>query len=146
MQRPHFDALLLIDNRTAVEAVERYCAFGTYLNARMRHAAPTAVRDHDLVLLAGVARELDHVDERRRVVGFLAGGSLDVVGQRRMLGSTAARQTHRQTQTFAYDSARSRKNIVADIAHLARHDVERQCFGCGGRSATQYGTPYGQPR
>ena len=121
------DALLLIDNRTAVEAVERYCALGTYLNARMRHAALTCVRNHDLIFLAGVACELDDVDERRRVVGFLAGGSLDVVGQRRVLGSTAARQTHRQTQTFADDSALE-ENIVADIAHFARHDVERQCF------------------
>ena len=121
------DALLLIDNRTAVEAVERYCTLGTYLNARMRHAALTAVRDHDLVLLAGVARELDHVDERRRVVGFLAGGSLDVIRKRRMLGGAAARQTHRQTQAFADDSALE-ENIVADIAHFARHDVEWQCF------------------
>ena len=121
------DALLLIDNRTAVEAVERYCALGTYLNARMRHAALTAVRDHDLVLLAGVARELDHVDERRRVVGLLAGRGFDVIRKRRMLGSTAARQTHRQTQAFADDSALE-ENIVADIAHFARHDIERQCF------------------
>ena len=44
-----------------------------------------------------------------------------------MLGSTAARQTHRQTQAFAYDSALE-ENIVADIAHFARHDVKRQCF------------------
>ena len=121
------DALLLIDNRTAVEAVERYCALGTYLNARMRHAALTAVRDHDLVLLAGVARELDHVDQRRRVVGLLSGRGFDVVGQRRMLGGAAARQTHRQTQAFADDSALE-ENIVADIAHFARHDIERQCF------------------
>ena len=85
------DALLLIDNRTAVEAIERYCALGTYLNARMRHAALTAVRDHDLIFLAGMACELDDVDQRRRVVGLLAGGSLDVVGQRRVLGGAAAR-------------------------------------------------------
>ena len=86
-----FDALILIDNRTAVEAIERYCALGTYLNARMRHAALTAVRDHDLIFLAGMACELDDVDQRRRVVGLLAGGSLDVVGQRRVLGGAAAR-------------------------------------------------------
>lgn len=106
----------------------------------MRHAALTCVRNHDLIFLAGVACELDDVDERRRVVGFLAGGSLDVVGQRRVLGSTAARQTHRQTQTFADDSALE-ENIVADIAHFARHDVEQAVLRCGGRSATPYGTP-----
>ena len=44
-----------------------------------------------------------------------------------MLGGTAARQTHRQAQAFADDSALE-ENIVADIAHFARHDVERQCF------------------
>ena len=121
------DALLLINDRTAGKAVERYGTLRANLHTRMRHAALTAVRDHDLVLLAGMARELDDVDQRRRVVGLLSGRGFDVIRERRVLGGTAARQAHRQTQTFADDSALE-ENIVADVANLTRHDIVRQCF------------------
>ena len=105
----------------------------------MRHAALTCVRDHDLIFLAGMACELDNIDQRRRVVGLLSGRGFDVIRERRMLGRTAARQTHRQTQAFANDSALE-ENIIADVANLTRHDIVRQCFD------TAVGRPLGMVR
>ena len=121
------DALFLVDDGLAGERVDGNRALGADLDARTRHAALADVGHANLIFRAGVAGELDDIDERRRIVGFFLGGRVDVVGKRRVLGGAAARQTHRQTQAFAYDSA-LQKNILTVGCYLARHDVIRQCF------------------
>ena len=119
------DALVLIDDGLAGERVDGDRALRADLDARTRHAALTHIGHADLIFRAGVAGELNDVDERRGVVGLLLGRRVDVVGQRRMLGRTAARQTHRQTQALAYDRA-FEKNILTVLCDLARHNVIRQ--------------------
>ena len=119
------DALILIDDGLAGERVDGDRALRADLDARTRHAALAHIGHADLIFRAGVAGKLDDVDERRGVVGLLLGRRVDVVGQRRMLSRAAARQTHRQTQAFAYDRA-LQKNILAIGCYLARHDVIRQ--------------------
>ena len=119
------DALVLIDDGLAGERVDGDRALRADLDARTRHATLAHIGHADLIFRAGVAGKLDDVDERRGVVGRLLGRRVDVVGQRRMLSRAAARQTHRQTQAFAYDSA-LQKNILAIGCYLARHDVIRQ--------------------
>ncbi|SCI72066.1 Uncharacterised protein [uncultured Flavonifractor sp.] len=120
-----FDALVLVDDRPAVIAVQPDGILGADLHTGMGQAALAALGHQHLLLLAAVAGELDHIDERRSVVGLILVRRLDVVRQGGVLGGAAVGQAHGQPQALAHDGA-LQEHVVAEVAHLARNDLIRE--------------------
>ena len=118
------DALGLVDDRTAVDDVDG--VLGADLGARMRQAALAAVGHDDLLFRAGVAGELDDIDERRLIVRF-ARAVLDAVRDGRVGVGVARRKTHGQAQALANNGALE-EDAVAVSGVLGRQDLVGQGF------------------
>src|SRR5699024_3608086 len=119
------DALVLVDDGTAIEAVQGDGVLGAHLHAGVSQTALAAVGDVHPLLRAAVTGKLDDVDQQGSVVGLVLGSGLDVVGQGGVLPSAAAGQTHGQTQALADDGA-LQKYVVAVVAHLTGNDLVGQ--------------------
>ena len=101
--QPAVDALLLID--VGLLVLEGDGALGADLAAGVREAALAGVAHLVDVVLAGVAGELDDVDQRRLVVGLGNRGVDDAVGHALRLVDALQRQAHGQANALRHDGA-----------------------------------------
>ena len=116
------DALVLVDVGAAVVPIQLDGVLGAHLLTGVGQAALAALGDQHLLLRAAVAGELDHVDQRRGVVGLRPVGGLNIVGEGGVLRRAAAGQAHGQAQPLAHDGP-LQKHVVAEVAHLAGNDL-----------------------
>ena len=117
------DALGLVDVGLAVHKGDR--ALGADLAAGMRHAALARIAHAVDVVLAGVAREADDVDQRRLVIGLGLRGLGHALGKHRGLIDTLQGQAHRQADALAHDGALD-EHALAVRRDIARNDLVGQ--------------------
>ena len=98
-----FNALILVNHRTAIDNVDGI--LGAHFGARMRQTALTALCNHNALLRARMAGELNNVDERRLIILFDGCALLDSIRNRCICRSCAHRHTHCQAQTLADNCA-----------------------------------------
>ena len=120
---PTVDALLLVDVGLLVHKGDG--ALGADLAAGVRKAALAHVGHAVDVVLAGVAGELDDVDEGRLVVGLGLCRLGEAVGE--LLGTVNALQweTQREADALAHDGALE-KDALAIGGNVAGNDLVRQ--------------------
>ena len=121
------DAFFLINDRAAVRPVERDRVLGAYLYTGVGEAALAALCYEHAVFVTAIAGKLDDIDQRRGVVGFLPGSSINVIRYRGVLSRIAAGQAHGQTKALANDCA-LKENVVAVVADFARDNLIRERF------------------
>ena len=119
------DALVLVNEGPAVDNVHRI--LGAHFRALVGQASLALVGHDDLFFRAGVAGELDDVDQGIVIVFLGNGAFLDPVGQGTEFAHFTKRQTHAQTQALA-DDRPFQEDAVAVLGLGSREDFVRDLF------------------
>ena len=118
------DALAVIDEGLLV--LKGDSTLRTDLATRMGQATLASTRHHAIdIVLAGVARKLDDVDERRLIVRLGLCRLGHPVGELCRFVHALQRQAHCQTDTLTHDGA-LQKDALAVGRHVTRNDFVRQ--------------------
>ena len=117
------DARILVDD--GVSGRHGDSLFGAYLDARMFQASLASIGDKDPVHRAGIASELDDVDERGFVVFFGDHALVDTLGHFVVFRDFPDGKAHGNAQPLADDLA-LKEYIGAHGSHLARYDLIRK--------------------
>ena len=117
-----FDTFFRVNVGTSVGPIQRHRILRTDFHAGMRQTTLAAVRHKHPLLRTGIARKLDHIDQRRRIIGFRLIRQFNVVRQRRMFTGASARQSHRQTEPFSYDRP-LQKNVISKVSDFSRNNL-----------------------
>ena len=124
-QASALDALVLVNEGPAVDDVHRI--LGTHFRALVGQASLALVGHDDLFFRAGVAGELDDVDQGIVIVFLGNGALLNPVGQGTEFAHFTKRQAHAQTKALA-DDRPLQENTVAVFGFGPREDFVRDLF------------------
>ena len=117
------DALVLIDQALSVDDVDRI--FRTHLSTLMGQAPLAAVRYDDLLLWAGIACELDDVDQRIIIILFCDRTFFNAIRQCGLFLHCTQRKSDSQTQTLS-DDRTLQEDAVAIACLVSWQDLVRK--------------------